>query len=415
MNRERTSFLDYLRGIAATMVLLAHWSKIGVFSHEAKDLLRTDLNPLSGQFNFLSAFLDKLSIVTSKLWIIDINFASGGVLLFFLVSGYVIPLSAEKYSTASFAIRRFFRIIPTLWLCMFLWLVLFIFLIKMGYASRIPYSKMDFLSNMFLVHDWLWRPHVDLSFWTLVIELKFYILVACVVILFKEISLKSIAAATGFLSIIAIPFFDRQDASDYSFLFNLSNESGYWWVFYFFRVLNDGSPFIIYMMIGSIFYLCAERRVTISQAVVSCIALFSIFSLSFLLKPNGIHQLYYVEDAARALILFVIFQYLSKVKFFNFRFKTLKKILSFLGDISYPLYLFHGMFGMTLIYSIWEFTGMLGLSIAVGFFIIFPLCYLVHKFVEVPFQRIGSTISKKFFEIDLQTSTRSEVIDHRNS
>ncbi len=42
-----------------------------------------------------------------------INFGAFGVALFFLISGFVIPLSFQSYGRLDFLVARFFRIYPT--------------------------------------------------------------------------------------------------------------------------------------------------------------------------------------------------------------------------------------------------------------------------------------------------------------
>ena len=84
--------LQYLRGIAALLVVLYHY--------------RGELNSIYAQKGLG-----------------DLLFSNGyiGVDLFFMVSGFVIMLSTEKdKSSLSFAIKRIFRIYPVYIVCLIL-------------------------------------------------------------------------------------------------------------------------------------------------------------------------------------------------------------------------------------------------------------------------------------------------------
>ena len=391
---SRYEVLDCLRGLAVLMVLLAHWSGIGSNTAATSALLHFSVTPENTNANVLSQLLNYWSAFASHFWPLSIHFASGGVLLFFLVSGFVIPMSVEKYSPLSFGIRRAFRLLPTLWVAIFFVLILNLILRKIGYANEQPFSYPQIFANMFLIHDWFWIPHIDLGFWTLVVEVKFYIAMASLVLLAGRITLPAVAGLTAFLLFLSVPFHDFPGSSDYVELLKLSGQSGYYWVFYFYRVLNNSTPYVIYMLIGTVIFLFQQNRIQAGAAFVACFTLFALFATAFLISPTGSGQIYYVSDGLKALIIFSCAIVLDRSSFLAGRLIIFAFIFKFLGKISYSLYLIHGLFGMSVIYAFWVWSGNINISILIGGASVFLITILVNRFVEEPSQAIGSKVAK---------------------
>ena len=130
-------FLEAVRGLAATLVVLQHlvastWHPYRDWSETYFDLGRV------------------------------------GVVAFFLVSGYVIPLSLSKQTTRTFLVRRFFRLYPVYWLGLGAYLLL------ANAGSIDPFSPVTFLANALMVQGLLGMVSLLPVAWTLSIELFFY-------------------------------------------------------------------------------------------------------------------------------------------------------------------------------------------------------------------------------------------------
>src|SRR5260221_11756638 len=100
---KRLAFIDTLRGIAVLSVLLQHSLEVIVSNHPTGEYYWVFHNAIGYYFNF----------------------GRFGVVLFFFVSGFVIPFSFPDSATPArdFAIIRFFRLYPAYWLSILVGLV----------------------------------------------------------------------------------------------------------------------------------------------------------------------------------------------------------------------------------------------------------------------------------------------------
>jgi peptidoglycan/LPS O-acetylase OafA/YrhL len=141
--RERLTFLDVARGAAALLVVLEH-----------------------GLYLSMPGYLE-----AARAFVV---IGEAGILVFFLISGFVIPMTLENGgSVAGFWLRRAFRLFPVYWFSIGLafataWL---------GGPNRIVVGLSDtktWLANLTLLQGFLNQPHVWGVFWTLQYELVIY-------------------------------------------------------------------------------------------------------------------------------------------------------------------------------------------------------------------------------------------------
>lgn len=97
-----------------------------------------------------------------------------GVQLFFLISGFVILMTAQRARRPSdFAISRVTRLYPAYWVALAISVVLIV-------AFDIPGAPRDLRTvalNATMIQRWLMVPNVDDVYWTLALEMQFYVLV----------------------------------------------------------------------------------------------------------------------------------------------------------------------------------------------------------------------------------------------
>ena len=94
-----------------------------------------------------------------------------GVQLFFVISGFVIAYSAVGRTARAFAIARIARIYPAFLFCMTV-----TFLVTLTFGQ--PYfqvSLTQWAANIFIAAPALKQPYVDGVYWTLILELTFYV------------------------------------------------------------------------------------------------------------------------------------------------------------------------------------------------------------------------------------------------
>lgn len=144
--------LDLLRFACALMVLAFHWGN--GFVH---------MPPPGG-----ATLLEGMPVDTG--WSPFVNSGWIGVELFFVVSGFVIAWSAEGSGAASFAARRFLRLVPAAWICATITAAA---LLTFGALPR------EIVSAQWAGSILFWPMFgIDPSYWTLAIEVNFYLLVA---------------------------------------------------------------------------------------------------------------------------------------------------------------------------------------------------------------------------------------------
>jgi peptidoglycan/LPS O-acetylase OafA/YrhL len=144
---SRLGWLDALRGIAALVV---------VFDHSSYAFMAEFRRELMPEFN------------TSRY----------GIMVFFLVSGYIIPASLERRGCVrTFWVGRMFRIYP-LWLAV-VTAVLAVNLL--GFAENHDFDGQSIatvaIAHLTLLQELLGTPNLLLVLWTLSYEMAFYLLV----------------------------------------------------------------------------------------------------------------------------------------------------------------------------------------------------------------------------------------------
>ena len=160
----RLDYIDSVRGIAATAVVYLH---LAVFlRHAGAD---------SWDFMFFTEIVDAGKV---------------GVVAFFIVSGMVIPHSLSSKASnpvKRFAVRRFFRLYPAYWLsallaACFLWIadgkdLPGPFFLYTADGKDLPST---FVINLSMLQQFVGVPNLIGLYWTLQIELIFYVLCALI-------------------------------------------------------------------------------------------------------------------------------------------------------------------------------------------------------------------------------------------
>lgn len=172
MQHSRVQFADSLRGVACLSVVIAHYC--GPFwTRGAVIPLIANVPPLPA--DTAPPYLYWV-VVSSN------HFTPGafGVALFFLISGFVIPLSLDRLGTFSFLRARCWRIGPT-YAVGFLFTVAALALASRVYGKPFPYSPTEVLLHIVPGPRLLFASRwIDYVIWTLEIEVCFYLLCAII-------------------------------------------------------------------------------------------------------------------------------------------------------------------------------------------------------------------------------------------
>jgi peptidoglycan/LPS O-acetylase OafA/YrhL len=321
---DRYQELDALRGIAALMVVLFH------FTYET----------------YISQLGFKLG--------------STGVDLFFMISGFVIFRSLNKVkSSKEFIINRVSRLYPTYWTC-----VSFAFLIISLYAfykhESIP--LLQYLANMTMFQYYLKQPNLDGPYWTMIIEMIFYI---AILLLFhfkkikyvNQIALSIIIATALFVSVLHSAFV---------------------------KTLTEVIPLLQFLPLffsGIVFYtiFLQKNRLYLNYSILFiCYVCQILFFVDF--ERSFITQMEYALMLTLYFFLFILFVH-GKLKF------IVSKTTLFLGKISFALYLIHQCITARFIIPIcinrfhinlWIIIFFIALPVAIG------LATLVTYYIDVP-------------------------------
>lgn len=154
MSNNRVHEIDLLRFLAAMSVVFFHYAFRG---HAADDM----------------------TIMSYPLLAPAARYGYLGVELFFMISGFVILMTATSASLKGFVISRVTRLYPAFWACCTL---TFLITLAIG-APRYSATAGQFLLNLTMLGGFIGVDPIDGAYWSLFIELQFYVLVALVLVL----------------------------------------------------------------------------------------------------------------------------------------------------------------------------------------------------------------------------------------
>jgi peptidoglycan/LPS O-acetylase OafA/YrhL len=332
MFKNRIYELDALRGIAALMVVLFHYT--------------TDK-------------LDKT---------FEFGIGCIGVDLFFIISGFVILLTIENTPNWKlFLINRFSRLYPAYWTCVS---ITTISILIAGYFkisnSSFAHLGKTYFANLSMFQFYLNQDNIDGSYWTLILELQFY----CFVLLFLFFNQKKYIELTGVFCLI-FSFFYRY------FIFDLFNT----------KPANDflsSIPLLIFFPLffsGILFYKLKFDKKTPTRWL---LLLISFILQLYIFEPLYFNRGYITFTSYFITLSIIYFAFILYI--FNKLNFIVNKYTLFLGSISYVLYLLHKVVGNDLIIPVlnikcginYPITILLTLII-IGFF-----SYLISTYIEKP-------------------------------
>ncbi|MEU8123236.1 acyltransferase [Spirillospora sp. NPDC049024] len=340
--RSRLRELDLLRFVAAGAVMLHHFAGVRstVFGGRDAQKVYPELAPV-GHFGYL------------------------GVELFFLISGFVILMSAWGRSPGDFAVSRIVRIYPAYWFSAVLSVVLYLLC-----DSAIPFRPDNpdpvqrLLPNLTMLQEGVHVEPLEVVYWTLWVELRFYVLIA----LFACVGITYRRCVTLMVVWLLASVYATQGNSQ--LLKTL--------------LLPDQAP---YFIAGMAFFLIYRFRSNIALwlVIAACWALsahYLVQNINPLNKWPGVHETV-IPVVVTALYAIMALVALGKLRWLSWRGFT------FLGALTYPLYLVHEMVARAIVKAFFPHPILDRLTILPVITVSsFVTAYLVYKLVEGPLQRL---------------------------
>lgn len=280
-----------------------------------------------------------------------------GVPVFFIISGFVIAMSADSRTAGQFLLARFIRLYPTYWICITITVAISV---CVGNGT-INYSQL--LTNYTMFNTYLGYENIDGVYWTLHAEIKFYlcvyVLIALNIYKRKKVWLSSWLAMTILFYIFKEPFFMGWFISPYY------------------------SP---YFMIGIILYEIRMKGFKgFNLFVLIIAAILSAYQAAIQIDNFIEHVDVIKKYIIVVLVLLVELSFLG-ISLGYFRLHS-SKISLYLGAITYPVYLLHNKIGVILI----DFGD--AADIPQEILVIFVVCavilaaLMVHLYLEKPINK----------------------------
>jgi peptidoglycan/LPS O-acetylase OafA/YrhL len=327
--KERFKELDALRGVAALLVVFFHFT--------------------SGRPEFNQFF----------------KLGTTGVDLFFIISGFVIIMSLEHVAKGiDFVINRVSRLYPTYWV-----VVTFTFIIYLFRRGEILLPDVvNYFGNLTMFQFYLRLPNIDGPYWTMIIEMIFYILV---LVLFKFKLLKRLNIIGVLICLITVIL------------------TQFFWSYPMVSFLVRGVPLLQFFPLffaGTVFYKIYLNKQ--SGYLMYLIILFCLVCQLLLFSHAGrswsiISHFQYGVMLSTYFLIFILFVN-NGLKF------IVNKVTLFLGKISYALYLVHQYISLAVIIPF--FYNKIGLNFwLVCVFINLPIIIGIAAFItykiEIPYSQ----------------------------
>ncbi len=345
--------LDYLRGILAIYIVVYHLLSWNHFIE------------LNGNTIF-------------------IKLAFYFVSLFFIISGYALTISAINYNynfknrwdVFYYFKRRFARIYP-------LFILVIVLAILIGYRN--VSSIIEFLYQITLTFNIFNRDGLTPASWSIGVEVTFYLCFPLIFIIFNTLyKYKFLFNMVLFL----IVFFLLLLSSYYNFYEKFSEKH------YFFIYVHNFYNHLYFFLIGMFFAFNREYFFNLKNKKFFKYFLFFLLIL-FLIWNSHYTNLYwnYLYGINRIILsiaslgIFLLFLLFFSVKDY------IKKVLKFLGDISYTVYLMHPLFLYLYVSMVHRISNLLHLLLSIFFVIIGST--IIYFYYEDPLRKLINSLKVK--------------------
>ncbi|MDQ0140085.1 acyltransferase family protein [Cupriavidus necator] len=363
----KIAFANSLRGFAALCVVVYHYGFI--FWHE---------RVITGLL-VNAPVLDGSRVPTPQYlqWVAELPFDLGafGVALFFLISGFVIPYAFISTTRVGFAIGRIFRILPP-YAIGFTCTLVVVYLSGEFFQRPFAYEVSAVVAHYFPgLQDLALTRGIDGIIWTLNIEVKFY--VVCVVIA-GWLASGNLRAFIAPLVLTAVAWVLIPVTATVGGTVAARATSLYLAIQY-----------IDFMFIGVAFNYLLRGALSALGASVLTVALYAGMTAIWWRAAPVLFDREWAYAAA--LLVFATAFMLRESAMFRS-----SALMRFLAEISYPLYVVHGVLGYVVIRVLLELGWDPAVAIAATFGGVICLATAIHFGIERPSHRMGKSIARRF-------------------
>lgn len=359
---NRLDALDGLRGVAAVLIVIYHFAGRWTERENGESL-----------YPYGDGLLEAVPLINLL--------GLFGVSLFFLISGFVIIMTLERSTgLADFAVRRASRLWPTMIVCATLTTL---FVSQSGiylrfesiaeweikpieYLSSIVFVDPAFTGSLLGIDNLNW---VDGVYWTLWVEVRFYVLVA--VVYWLASSERRFVLAWLVIQSVSVLTYAADEMTNYSPNWLLS--------------LIFQPYYLSWFTLGICGFLYWKGRSSIPATAMAVLALFEIVSSggsASTYMPN-VSSLSHILLNMAVIATFALFLVRSPaIKFLENRWAIS------LGLASYPLYMFHervGVIGMTAMNDLGIPPAVI---LPVMFIAVIGFAILMHRLMENPLKAL---------------------------
>ena len=311
--RDTVIFIQVLRGLAPLPVVFAHLPEIWLQNTNNR-WLPADL--------YIQLILNPLQI----------NGGGGkiGVIVFFLISGFIISLVARDESRTEFVTKRILRIFPALIAATFVGYATYSISYAQGWGpiySNDAVTAKDFLKSAFMISWLVPSPRALSVAWSLMPELIFYGLVFLSMPLLKRYPLRATWALTGLCVLMAAPM----------------------GVLPYFHYLGHFTVYLPIFLIGRVLYLHQSGSANNGQALALLGLHLTMFCAIFESRfPSELFRSYgMIFNVAYSIFLFIAAMAMAP--------KSCPHWIAFLSKISYSLYLVHLSVGVFVLHAMAQY------------------------------------------------------------
>ncbi len=310
---------------------------------------------------------DELMVTTFETTGLVTRYGYLGVNFFFMISGYVILMSAKGRSLREFAISRVARLYPAFWAALLMTTAVQV----LWGGSKFAVGTRQFFTNLTMAPNVFGDTEIDSAYWSLLVELKFYAIIGVLIIagLMTTVKRIEVVLAGWTAAMVAVGIF---------------NPGG--------RLVDFAlfPRYASYFIAGALFYLVKTHGLSVAR--VGLLAINFVLSVRWSrIEARRLGDIFSVEyDMVVTVGLVTLFFALFGLVALNLTGKLQRPEFLSLGALTYALYLVHQHIGYIMLNRLdgvvprWvALTGVLVAMVALAKF--------VSAVIEIPAGRVLRT------------------------